>query len=145
MVSNTGCSSDPAVPPTPLQQFLSCANVDDWADAQMESWASKIAGAADDKICGDCHAGQLGIAFFVHPEVQTSFDGALERDMTGYFVERVNLDGSEEVVAAHSLHEANAAGVHPEPYTYNPQDLFYQRLDQFFAATAARVDAGDCN
>lgn len=129
--------------PSPLAVWSGCMDLAEFQQTGMaDAWADKNAQGQGD--CDACH--QLGGDGFIASNVDTRVFKAISEDpglMISYFT--INEAGTEVIINRARLEKV---GTQQSPHqlhgAFNLDDDAYQRLQNFYNLTKARLDAGQC-
>lgn len=149
---------DPPVPPPPpgppvldarqaLAQFSACMAYADWTSSQMFTWANKQArdGNNNNNPCSDCHSSGAGGAYLINDETMMFDMNRQELFIKNFFAVQPkdlgDLTKGYEVIINEDKLKAKATRQgdgHPN-FTYNDQDVYVQRLKDFYNKTKTRL------
>jgi mono/diheme cytochrome c family protein len=148
---------DPPVPPVPpgppvydarqaLAKFAACMAYADWTSSQVYTWSQKRArGANGDDACADCHTDGAGGGSMPNDENRMFNLNRTELFIKHFFaVKPLDLGdlskGYEVVINEVKLKDkaTRQGDGHPD-YTYNANDVYVQRLTDFYTKTKARL------
>lgn len=127
-----------------MKEWSGCMTLDNWEEANMGSWANKP--AEDNKTCQDCHSDGL-LRFNTDPDSSLMFTfNRYQLYMIGFFSQEFDpADGSGMMVPniPRLVRAGNGTTGHPE-YNTNPNDLYMQRLQEFYELTLETKENGEC-
>lgn len=131
---------------TLLAEWSGCMTLENWEASEMGTWDNK---GTNNGQCANCHnEGQFWIN--INPTSEIMFEmNRYELFITGFFAPKMNPDGTGEVVPAYDklvrVGQGNQGGsLHPTFNTDIENDVYFQRLTEFYNLTKALKDAGQC-
>lgn len=136
----------PAAPVDALAQWSGCMTLSDWQQTNMGQWANKQTNDGD--TCAACHGNGLA-RFATNPQSTTMFEAnRFELFINGFFaVELDPVSGEGKIIPAVAKLKymgSNTPGNNHPRYNINDNDQNFQRLQQFYQLTSARVESGEC-
>lgn len=128
-------------------QWSGCMTLDNWEASQMGSWADK---GTSEGPCVSCHNNGEHLLHTNDNNTTMFMMNQYELFIIGFFAAQINPDATGEIVPAYDklvrMGQGNTLGsLHPTYNTNIQDDVYFQRLTDFYERTKALKDAGQCN